>query len=142
MTAAVRLPIGDIRTVEVAWAALRRLFAEACTVAKADGSPVPEAGQQRALALAQIIEPGSFFSLHDDLVTRHRMELEALHGFIVSDQGRLGFMHQRSRARQGRTARDLPARLTAHRHAPASPITCRQCPGQPHAAWRHAGQPG
>jgi hypothetical protein len=36
--------------------------------------------QQRALALAQIIEPGSFSSLHDDLVAGRRMELEALHG--------------------------------------------------------------
>jgi hypothetical protein len=45
-----------------------------------------------------------------------------------SDQGRLGVTPQRSRARQGRTSCDLPARLTAHRHAPASSITCRQCP--------------
>ena len=53
------------------------------TVAEADGSPVPQAAQDSALALAQAIEPGSFSSLHDDLVAGRRMELEALHGFVV-----------------------------------------------------------
>ena len=83
MTAAVRLPIGEIRTVDVAWAAFNRLVAEVCAVAEADGSPVPQAAQDSALALAQAIEPGSFSSLHDDLVAGRRMELEALHGFVV-----------------------------------------------------------
>ena len=36
-----------------------------------------------ALALAQAIDPGSFSSLHDDLVAGRPMELEALHGFVV-----------------------------------------------------------
>jgi 2-dehydropantoate 2-reductase len=67
----------------VAWAAFGRLVAEVCAVAEADGSPVPQAAQDSALALAQAIEPGSFSSLHDDLVAGRRMELEALHGFVV-----------------------------------------------------------
>jgi ketopantoate reductase len=46
-------------------------------------SPVPQAARDSALALAQAIEPGSFSSLHDDLVAGRRMELEALHGFVV-----------------------------------------------------------
>jgi len=83
MTAAVRLPIGDIRTAEATWAAFRRLVAEVCAVAAADGSPVPRAAQERAVALAQGLEPGGFSSLHDDLVAGRRMELEALHGFVV-----------------------------------------------------------
>ena len=58
MTAAVRLPIGDIRTVDAAWAAFHHLFAEACAVAEADGNSVPQADQQRALTLAQTIQPG------------------------------------------------------------------------------------
>ena len=66
LTAAVRLPIGEIRTADVAWAAFNRLVAEVCAVAEADGSPVPQAAQDSALALAQAIEPGSFSSLHDD----------------------------------------------------------------------------
>jgi 2-dehydropantoate 2-reductase len=83
MTAAVRLPIGEIRTLDVAWAAFGRLVAEVCAVAEADGTPVPQAARQRALALAQAIEPGSFSSLHDDLVAGRAMELEGLHGFVV-----------------------------------------------------------
>jgi len=83
LTAAVRLPIGEIRTAPAGWAAFGRLVAEVCAVAEADGTPMPQAAQQRALALAQAAEPGSFSSLHDDLVAGRRMELEALHGFIV-----------------------------------------------------------
>jgi 2-dehydropantoate 2-reductase len=83
MTAAVRLPIGEIRTVEPAWAMFQRLVAEVAAVAEADGIPVPPAAQQRALAMAQGVEPDSFSSLHDDLVAGRRMELEALHGFVV-----------------------------------------------------------
>jgi 2-dehydropantoate 2-reductase len=83
MTAAVRLPIGEIRVVDAAWAAFQRLVAEVCAVAEADGVPVPVAAQQRALTLAQSVEAGGFSSLHDDLVAGRRMELEALHGFVV-----------------------------------------------------------
>ncbi len=83
MTAAVRLAIGEIRTVDAAWMAFSRLVAEVCAVAEADGHPVPWAAQERAVALAQAVEPGSFSSLHDDLVAGRRMELEALHGFVV-----------------------------------------------------------
>jgi 2-dehydropantoate 2-reductase len=82
MTAAVRLPIGEIRTAAAAWAAFSRLLTEVCAVAEAEGHPVPQAARERALALAQAL-PGSFSSLHDDLVAGRRMELEALHGFVV-----------------------------------------------------------
>ena len=58
-------------------------------MAEADGNPVPQAARQRALALAQAAEPGSFSSLHDDLAGR-RMELEALHGFVVRRAARHG----------------------------------------------------
>jgi 2-dehydropantoate 2-reductase len=83
LTAATRLPIGEIRMADAAWAAFGRIVAEVCAVAAADGYPVPRAAQERALALAQAAEPGSFSSLHDDLVAGRRMELEALHGFVV-----------------------------------------------------------
>jgi len=82
MTAAVRLPIGEIRTAAAAWAAFRRLVAEVCAVAEAEGHPVPQSARERALALAEAL-PGSFSSLHDDMVAGRRMELEALHGFVV-----------------------------------------------------------
>jgi 2-dehydropantoate 2-reductase len=83
MTAAVRLPIGEIRTADAAWAAFQRLVAEVAAVAAADGTPVPPGAQQQALTLAQSLEPGGFSSLHDDLVAGRRMELDALHGFVV-----------------------------------------------------------
>jgi 2-dehydropantoate 2-reductase len=82
LTAAVRLPIGEISTAAAAWAAFGRLVAEVCAVAEAEGHPVPQAARERALALAEAL-PGSFSSLHDDLVAGRRMELEALHGFVV-----------------------------------------------------------
>ena len=82
MTAAVRLPIGEIRTAAAAWAAFSRLVTEVCAVAEAEGHTVPQAARERALALAQAL-PGSFSSLHDDLVAGRRMELEALHGFVI-----------------------------------------------------------
>jgi 2-dehydropantoate 2-reductase len=90
MTAAVRLPIGEIRTVDAAWAAFGRLVAEVAAVAEADGTPLPPAARQRALTMAQGVEPGSFSSLHDDLVAGRRMELEALHGFVVRRAARHG----------------------------------------------------
>src|SRR4030095_14845192 len=83
MTVALRRPIGWLRTVDAAWAGFGRLVAEVAAVAKADGVPLPAAAQERALILAQSVEPGSFSSLHDDLVAGRQMELEALHGLVV-----------------------------------------------------------
>src|SRR5512132_148126 len=101
MTAAVRLPIGELRTVDAAWAGFQRLVAEVAAVAEADGSPIPAAAQQRALALAQSVEPGSFSSLHDDLVAGRRMELEALHGLVVRRAAEHGVPVPMSEAVQG-----------------------------------------
>jgi 2-dehydropantoate 2-reductase len=84
MTAAVRLPIGEIRDAPAAWAAFRRLFDEVCALAAVEGHPVPPAAQERLLATAETLEPGSLSSLHDDLVHGRRMELAALHGLVVT----------------------------------------------------------
>ena len=59
-------------------------------MAEADGSPVPQAAQDGALALAQAVEPGSFSSLHDDLVAGRCMERESLHGFVVRQAAQHG----------------------------------------------------
>lgn len=83
MTAAVRLPIGDIRSTPAGWSAFRAIVEEVAAVAAADGHPLPAAAVQRALELGRSVEPGSFSSLHDDLVAGRRMELEALHGVVV-----------------------------------------------------------
>jgi 2-dehydropantoate 2-reductase len=82
LTAAVRLPVGEIRAAPAAWAAFGRLVAEVCAVAEAEGHPVPQAARERALALAQAL-PGSFSCLHDDLAAGRRMELEARRGLAV-----------------------------------------------------------
>jgi 2-dehydropantoate 2-reductase len=58
MTAAVRLPIGELRTVDAAWAGLQRLVAEVAAVAEADGRPAagpcsgPERGAGQLLVAA------------------------------------------------------------------------------------------
>lgn len=83
MTATVRLPIGEIRATDAGWAAFERIVAEVAAVAAAEGHPLPAAAQQRTLELARAVEPGSFSSLHDDLVAGRRMELEALHGSVL-----------------------------------------------------------
>jgi 2-dehydropantoate 2-reductase len=83
MTAAVRLPIGDIRSTAAGWSAFQAIVEEVAAVAAADGHPFPAAAVQRALDLGRNVEPGSFSSLHDDLVAGRRMELEALHGVVV-----------------------------------------------------------
>jgi 2-dehydropantoate 2-reductase len=89
LTAAVRLPIGEIHAAAAAWAAFSRLVAEVCAVAEAEGHPVPQAARERALAVAHAV-PGSFSSLHDDLVAGRRMELDALHGFVIRRAARHG----------------------------------------------------
>jgi 2-dehydropantoate 2-reductase len=64
--------------------------------------------------MAQAIEPGSFSSLHDDLVAGRRMELEALHGFIVRRAAEHGLAVPMSEAvyaiLQPWAARNQPAR--------------------------------
>ncbi len=90
MTATVRLPIGEIRSTDAGWSAFRAIVEEVAAVAAADGHPLADAAVARALDLGRSVEPGSFSSLHDDLVAGRRMELEALHGFVVRRAERHG----------------------------------------------------
>jgi 2-dehydropantoate 2-reductase len=83
MTAAIRLPIGEIREVPEAMEMFRRIVEEVRTVAAAEGVQLDEHAMDRHEAFARSLEPASFSSLHDDLVRGHRMELEALHGSVV-----------------------------------------------------------
>jgi 2-dehydropantoate 2-reductase len=83
MTAAVRLPIGEIREVPESMEMFRRIVEEVRTVAAAEGVKLEEDAMDRHEAFARSLEPGSFSSLHDDLVRGNRMELEALHGSVV-----------------------------------------------------------
>jgi 2-dehydropantoate 2-reductase len=83
ITATVRLPIGEIREVPEAMEMFRGIVEEVRTVAAAEGVALPEDSMDRHEAFARSLEPGSFSSLHDDLVRGNRMELEALHGSVV-----------------------------------------------------------
>ncbi len=82
VTAATQLTVGDIRGSEAASAMLREIMVEAWSVGRALG--VPLAGdlvdRQYRLVLAQNDSEGS--SLRHDLLTGHRMELEALQGTL------------------------------------------------------------
>lgn len=83
ITAAVRLPIGDIRTVEESRMTFEHIVAEVGAVARAEGVELGNDAPARHAAFADQLEPGSYSSLHHDMITEKPMELEALHGAIV-----------------------------------------------------------
>jgi 2-dehydropantoate 2-reductase len=90
MTAAVRLPIGEIRAEPAAMAQLGQLIEEGWRVARAEGVSLEDGYVERQMAFVETIEAGGFSSLYHDLVTGHRMELEALHGEMVRRAHRAG----------------------------------------------------
>ena len=90
MTSAVRLPLGDIRDDEDAWAMFRRLVEEVVAVGRAEGVPLADDTVDRQLALAADQPAGVYSSLHHDLVNGNRMELDALHGAVVRRGARRG----------------------------------------------------
>jgi 2-dehydropantoate 2-reductase len=89
MTSCTRLPIGDIRTNEPAWQMYRSIVEEVVAVGRAEGVPLPSSLVESHLAAAAALGPEGRSSLYHDLVTGHRMELEALHGHLT----RLGAKH-------------------------------------------------
>ena len=83
MTAATRLPIGEIRKHPESWAMFRRISEEVVALAAAEGVRLAPDTVDRHVAFAQGLEPEGTSSLHHDLVHGKRLELEALHGFVV-----------------------------------------------------------
>jgi 2-dehydropantoate 2-reductase len=83
MTATVRLPLGEVRDSEPAWAMYRRIVEEVGRIAAAEGVPLPPELVEEQFELARGLEPGGFSSLHHDMTHGKRMELEALHGTAV-----------------------------------------------------------
>lgn len=96
MTACTRLPIGEIRAVPVTWAMFGRIVDEVVALGSAEGVDLPGGTGSKIARFAQALPAGGFSSLYDDLVGGRRLELEALHGFVV----------ERSRAH------DLPAPMS------------------------------
>jgi 2-dehydropantoate 2-reductase len=83
MTATTRLPLGEIRETPASWAMFERILREVYELARAEGVRLPDDILEQHVAFAQALEPDSYSSLHHDLKTGHRMELEALHGTVV-----------------------------------------------------------
>jgi 2-dehydropantoate 2-reductase len=80
LTAAVRLPLGVIRSSPSAWGLFERLVHEVCALAEAEDVGLPPDTAEQVIAAAWTLDPASRSSLHDDLVHGRRMELDALHG--------------------------------------------------------------
>jgi 2-dehydropantoate 2-reductase len=112
MTAATRLPIGDIRDSPPAWGMFRDLVAEVIAVGRAAGVPLPDSVIDGHLAATSQLPPSSRSSLYHDLSTGHRMELEALHGTLT----RLGARH------------GVPTPAAAAVYAVLSPVAAKNGP--------------
>ncbi len=89
MTAATRLPLGDIRGTQASWDMFARVIEEVVELGRSEGIPLGRDVCTQLMALAAGLESHSYSSLHHDLVTGHRMELEALHGTVVARAKRL-----------------------------------------------------
>jgi 2-dehydropantoate 2-reductase len=98
MTAAVRLPIGEIRADPAGQAILRALLEEGRQLAAAEHVLLGDDYVDRQMDLIGRLEAGGLSSLHHDLVTGHRMELDALHGELVRRSERGGVEVPASRA--------------------------------------------
>ena len=82
VSAATQLTVGDIRASAAASGMLRAIMTEAWSIGRATGVPLPDDLVDRAykLVLAQDDDEGT--SLRHDLLTGHRMELDALQGTL------------------------------------------------------------
>jgi 2-dehydropantoate 2-reductase len=83
LTAATRLPIGDVRTSPAAWDLFEKVVTEAWRIGRAEGVPLPGDLVEQHLTFASDLEPDARSSLYDDLVGGRRMELDALLGELV-----------------------------------------------------------
>ncbi|MFC5133626.1 MULTISPECIES: ketopantoate reductase family protein [Haloferacaceae] len=82
-TAAIRLPIDEIRDVDESWKLFCGLLEEARDVAVAEGVEVTDTALEEWIKFAKNLDEGTYSSLYHDMVNGNRMELEALHGTLV-----------------------------------------------------------
>jgi 2-dehydropantoate 2-reductase len=80
VSAATQLPLGDIRRSPAAVALLQDLMTEVWAVGRASGVRLADGLVDRQFALVMAQDEESKASLQTDLVTGHRMELDALQG--------------------------------------------------------------
>jgi 2-dehydropantoate 2-reductase len=83
LTAATRLPIDELLRVPETRELFQRLMREVAAVARAEGFELAPDMVEEKTALSERLAPGSYSSLHHDLVTGHRLELDALHGELT-----------------------------------------------------------
>jgi 2-dehydropantoate 2-reductase len=83
MTAAVRLPIGEIRSSKEAFDMYRRIAGEVVRVASASGVELPDDTVARIAEVAGSLPGHWYTSLHYDLTHGKPMELDRLHREVV-----------------------------------------------------------
>jgi 2-dehydropantoate 2-reductase len=83
LTALTRLPIDALLRVPESRELFRQMVREAALVARAEGVELGDDIVDEKTAFAETLEPGGFSSLHHDLVTGRRLELDALHGELA-----------------------------------------------------------
>lgn len=98
MTAATRLPIGEIRDDERAWTMFRTVAVEVAALAEAAGIDLAETAVDDAVDVASGLEPDSYSSLHYDLIHGKPMELDALNGAVAGRGAELGVATPANRA--------------------------------------------
>jgi 2-dehydropantoate 2-reductase len=90
VTAVTRLPIDKLLAVPETRELFRQMVHEAALVARAEGVQLAEDIVDQKTTFAEALGPDSFSSLHHDLVTGHRLELDALHGELTRRAARHG----------------------------------------------------
>jgi 2-dehydropantoate 2-reductase len=90
LTAVTRLPIDELLGVSETRKLFREMVREASIVARAEGVELADDIVDQKTAFAENLGPDSFSSLHHDLVTGHRLELDALHGELTRRAARHG----------------------------------------------------
>jgi len=90
LTAVTRLPIDELLAVPGTRELFREMVGEVALVARAEGVELAGDIVDQKTAFAENLGPDSFSSLHHDLVTGHRLELDALHGELTRRAARHG----------------------------------------------------
>jgi 2-dehydropantoate 2-reductase len=83
LTAVTRVPIDKLMRVPETRELFHQMVREAVLVAQAEGVDLGDEIVDEKAEFAASLEPGGFSSLHHDLVTGRRIELDALHGELV-----------------------------------------------------------
>jgi 2-dehydropantoate 2-reductase len=90
LTAVTRLPIDMLLAVPETRNLFREAVREVALVARAEGVELAEDIVDQKTTFTEALGPDSFSSLHHDLVTGHRLELDALHGELTRRAARQG----------------------------------------------------